>query len=47
MESNSHTFLFEAKKKQADDAFRSCHRPKMYKTVTVKKGVITFTTDDL
>ena len=36
-DSGNHTFVFEANKKYADDAFRK-NGARRYKTLTVKKG---------
>ena len=40
IESGTHTYIFEAKKQSADEAFRK--NPKKYKTVTVKNRALTF-----
>jgi DNA mismatch repair protein MSH2 len=45
-ESGTYTFVFEANKKYADDAFRK-KGVRKYKTLTVKKGNITFTVEQL
>ncbi|KRX07821.1 P-loop containing nucleoside triphosphate hydrolase [Pseudocohnilembus persalinus] len=46
VDATTHYFLFEAKKKEADDAFRK-KNSKKYKTISVKKNNITFTSIDL
>ncbi|EAR92979.2 DNA mismatch repair MutS family DNA-binding domain protein, putative (macronuclear) [Tetrahymena thermophila SB210] len=46
VESTTHTYLFESKKKETDEAFRRLHSRK-YKSISVKKGCISFTTDEL
>ena len=45
-ESALYTFVFECNKKHGDDAFRKASGKK-YKTLTVKKGQITFTAPEL
>lgn len=45
-ESGTHTYIFEVNKKQGDEAFRK-KGPKRYKTLTVKKGQLTFTVPEL
>jgi len=44
VESTTHTFLFESKKKETDEAFRSM-KSRKYKSISVKKGCIAYTTD--
>lgn len=46
VESTTHTYLFESKKKETDEAFRRLQNRK-YKSISVKKGVIAYTTDKL
>lgn len=46
VESSSHTFLFESKKKETDEAFRAIKERK-FKSISVKKGCISYTTDAL
>lgn len=44
VESATHTYLFESKKKETDEAFRRLHSRK-YKSISIKKGCISYTTD--
>lgn len=46
VESNTHSFVLEANKKQADDAFR-CQKGKKYKSLSIRNRVMTFTLDAL
>ena len=45
IESGTHTYIFEAKKQSADEAFRK--NPRKYKTVSVKNRALTFTIEEL
>jgi hypothetical protein len=47
VDSNTHTFLFEAKKSDADNAFRNHKGSRTYKTLSVKNRVLCFSTNDL
>lgn len=44
--STTHTFLFESKKKETDEAFRAS-KSRRFKQISVKKGCISFTTDEM
>lgn len=46
VESTTHTYLFESKKKETDEAFRRLHSKK-YKSISIKKSGISYTTDEL
>ncbi|EGR30181.1 hypothetical protein IMG5_138850, partial [Ichthyophthirius multifiliis] len=46
VDSNTHTYLFEGKKKETDDAFRRKNHQK-YKIISMKKTTILYTTEDL
>ncbi|CAD8043757.1 unnamed protein product [Paramecium primaurelia] len=45
IESGTYTYIFEAKKQSADEAFRK--NPKKYKTISVKNRALTFTVEKL
>lgn len=47
VESNTHTFLLESKKAEADTAFRNHKGSRSYKTVSVKNRVLCYSTNDL
>lgn len=47
IESNSHTYLFESKKKDAYQILEKGKKKTQFKTITVKKGQITFTCEEL
>ncbi|KAM3146905.1 hypothetical protein pb186bvf_001059 [Paramecium bursaria] len=44
-DSSTHTYVFEAKKQEADEAFRNSG--KKYKTISIRQKQMTFTLDDL
>jgi sulfur transfer protein SufE len=47
VESNSHVFLLESKKADADTAFRNHKGSRQYKTISVKNRVLCYSTNDL
>lgn len=46
VESTTHTFLLEGRKKETDEAMRSNRIPRL-RQISVKKGCIAFTSDNL